>query len=425
MAEGCTDAGGAVANAFKTIIVAGQDSIVADSSTDSLTIAAGSNISITTQAGQDTATISATLGTISAIAGTNMSVSGATVSMVAVLADAYVADTITIELATLATTLTITDNEATDETNAVVFTEAGDVDGGNLGLESDGTFNYNPSTGTVTATAFVGDLTGDVTGTADALAANPINCSAGSYARGIAADGSAENCTDAAQAGTISATAGTNITVVGSSVSMQAVLADAYVADTITIDLADTATALAADPANCSAGNSPLGITAAGAAEDCFDVQTGTEASSHAGSASVHHTATTDTNLTAGGGLSIASSVITLDALTGGWAVAGTSFLTTAGTYPVAARSTAITITSVRCITDTGTVIIDLQEGTSTSYSGGTDITTSPITCDSNSQTASTVSNATIDANDWMAVAISTDSGSPTTLGVTWYYTVD
>ena len=40
----------------------------------------------------------------------------------------------------------------------------GDVDGGNLGLESDGTLTYNPSTGKVTATGFVGTLTGDVTG---------------------------------------------------------------------------------------------------------------------------------------------------------------------------------------------------------------------------------------------------------------------
>jgi len=62
--------------------------------------------------------------------------------------------------ATLATTLTITDNENTNETNAIVFTAGGDVDGGNLGLESDGDLTYNPSTGTVTATTFVGALTG-------------------------------------------------------------------------------------------------------------------------------------------------------------------------------------------------------------------------------------------------------------------------
>lgn len=40
---------------------------------------------------------------------------------------------------------------------------------------------------------------------------------------------------------------------------------------------ADTATALAADPANCSAGNAPLGIIASGAVEGCFDVWTEAE----------------------------------------------------------------------------------------------------------------------------------------------------
>jgi len=42
----------------------------------------------------------------------------------------------------------------------MIFTAGGDVDGGNLGLESDGTCTYNPSTGKITATGFVGALTG-------------------------------------------------------------------------------------------------------------------------------------------------------------------------------------------------------------------------------------------------------------------------
>ena len=64
------------------------------------------------------------------------------------------------DTATVATTVTITDNESTDENNAIIFAAGGDVDGGNLGLESDGTLTYNPSSGTLTATAFVGDITG-------------------------------------------------------------------------------------------------------------------------------------------------------------------------------------------------------------------------------------------------------------------------
>jgi hypothetical protein len=53
---------------------------------------------------------------------------------------------------------------------------------------------------------------------------------------------------------------------------------------TLTIDTsgtwsgnAVTASALAADPANCSAGNAPLGIVASGAVEGCFDVWTEAE----------------------------------------------------------------------------------------------------------------------------------------------------
>ena len=55
----------------------------------------------------------------------------------------------TADVATVATTVTITDNESTDENNAVIFTAGGDVDGGNLGLESDGDLTYNPSSGTL------------------------------------------------------------------------------------------------------------------------------------------------------------------------------------------------------------------------------------------------------------------------------------
>ena len=54
--------------------------------------------------------------------------------------------------AAVATTVTITDNESTDENNAIIFTAGGDVDGGNIGLESDGDLTYNPSTGTLNVT---------------------------------------------------------------------------------------------------------------------------------------------------------------------------------------------------------------------------------------------------------------------------------
>ena len=50
-------------NSFSTIAVAGQSNVVADSTTDTLTLAAGSNITITTNDGTDTVTINSTTST--------------------------------------------------------------------------------------------------------------------------------------------------------------------------------------------------------------------------------------------------------------------------------------------------------------------------------------------------------------------------
>ena len=60
--------------------------------------------------------------------------------------------------AAVATTVTISDNESTNEDNAIIFTAGGDVDGGNIGLESDGDLTYNPSTGRLTATQLSGTI---------------------------------------------------------------------------------------------------------------------------------------------------------------------------------------------------------------------------------------------------------------------------
>ena len=55
--------------------------------------------------------------------------------------------------------INITDNESTNENNLIPFVE--DAGGaGSRGLESDGDFHYNPSTGTVTATIFEGAIDG-------------------------------------------------------------------------------------------------------------------------------------------------------------------------------------------------------------------------------------------------------------------------
>jgi hypothetical protein len=54
--------GGSATQAFGTIVVSGQSDVVADAAPDTLTLVAGSNVTITTNAGTDTITISATGG---------------------------------------------------------------------------------------------------------------------------------------------------------------------------------------------------------------------------------------------------------------------------------------------------------------------------------------------------------------------------
>ena len=54
--------GGTVTEAFKTIAVSGQSNVVADAATDTLTLVAGSNMTITTNAGSDTITFASSGG---------------------------------------------------------------------------------------------------------------------------------------------------------------------------------------------------------------------------------------------------------------------------------------------------------------------------------------------------------------------------
>ena len=96
--------------------------------------------------------------------------------------------------ATVATTVTITDNESTNENNAIIFAAGGDVDGGNLGLESDGNLTYNPSTGKITATGFIGNVTGNTSGSSGSCTGNAATATALQTARtigGVSFDGSA------------------------------------------------------------------------------------------------------------------------------------------------------------------------------------------------------------------------------------------
>ena len=72
--------------------------------------------------------------------------------------------------ATNATHVLVTDNESTNEENLVTFVEGATSSTGNVGLEMDGNLTYNPSSGTLTATAFAGNITGNVTGNASGTA---------------------------------------------------------------------------------------------------------------------------------------------------------------------------------------------------------------------------------------------------------------
>ena len=60
--EPSADGGGTVTEAFKTISVAGQSDVVADGATDTLTLVAGSNMTLTTNASGDTITFASTGG---------------------------------------------------------------------------------------------------------------------------------------------------------------------------------------------------------------------------------------------------------------------------------------------------------------------------------------------------------------------------
>jgi len=71
----------------------------------------------------------------------------------------------------------VTDNESTNEENLIAFVEDATSSTGNVGLEMDGHLTYNPSSGTVTATVFKGNIDavdGDFDGTleADAITLN-------------------------------------------------------------------------------------------------------------------------------------------------------------------------------------------------------------------------------------------------------------
>jgi hypothetical protein len=104
---------------------------------------------------------------------------------------------------------------------------------------------FSSLSGAATDSQIPDNITISLAATAAALAADPADCSAGQYATTIAASG-ALTCAQPS----FSQLSGAAI--------------DSQVPDNITITLAATATALAADPADCSAGNYATAINASG-----------------------------------------------------------------------------------------------------------------------------------------------------------------
>ena len=68
-------------SAYKTISVSGEDNLVAESATDTLTLAAGSNITLTTNSGTDTVTIASSGGGGGHTAGDGLDLTGTTFSI--------------------------------------------------------------------------------------------------------------------------------------------------------------------------------------------------------------------------------------------------------------------------------------------------------------------------------------------------------
>ena len=161
-------------NVFTTIAVSGQNNVIADSSTDTLTLAAGSNISITTDAVTDTITITATaLEGTSSDSFTTIAVSGQS----NVVADNS-ADTLTlaagtgIAITTNATTDTVTITNSSPNIVQNVFSTVA-VAGQNNVVADSGTdtltlvagsnitITTNDSTDTITIAAAGGGSTSD------------------------------------------------------------------------------------------------------------------------------------------------------------------------------------------------------------------------------------------------------------------------
>jgi hypothetical protein len=121
-----TPAGGSATQAFGTIVVSGQSNVVADAAPDTLTLVAGTNITITTDAGADSITIAAAggagaigdltdVGTATATSGNLLVADGDSWESKAVSGDATLANTGAVTIANGAVSLAKMANLAQDQ----------------------------------------------------------------------------------------------------------------------------------------------------------------------------------------------------------------------------------------------------------------------------------------------------------------------
>ena len=151
---GATAAAAALTNLgalmFKTISVSGQDDVVADSATDTLTLAAGSGMTITTTAGSDTVTFASSGGA---------TLSGSTNNGVATVTGA---NAIAAETKLLFDPPTLTIGNATAEDTKIVFD--GNAQDFHIGLDdSEDSLTIGLGTALGTTAHIVIDATGAVT----------------------------------------------------------------------------------------------------------------------------------------------------------------------------------------------------------------------------------------------------------------------
>ena len=139
--------------------VIASKALVADANID---ITGGRNITITGELDAATGDFSGDVDVDGTLEADAITVNGTALATV-------IAGT-TVTNATNSAHVSVADNESTNEENLIPFIEDASATG-NVGLESDGDFAYNPSTGTVSATVFKGNIDavdGDFDGTLEA-----------------------------------------------------------------------------------------------------------------------------------------------------------------------------------------------------------------------------------------------------------------